>query len=33
MDKEVILEDVRTLTKDNQLLEGIINLLLRPHEI
>lgn len=33
MDKEVILEDVRGLNKENQLLEGIINIMLKPHEI
>ncbi len=31
MDKEIVLEDVRSLNKENQLLEGLIAILLRPH--
>ncbi len=33
MDKEIILEDVRSLNKENQLMDTMINMLLRPHEI
>ena len=33
MDKEIILDDVRSLNKENQLLEGVMNMMLRPHEI
>lgn len=33
MEKEVILEDVRNLNRENQLIEGIVSVLLRPHEI
>lgn len=33
MDKEIILQDVRSLNKENQLLNGIIEMLLRTHEI
>ncbi len=31
MDKEIVLEDVRSLNKENQLLEGLIAILLRSH--
>lgn len=33
MDKEIILEDVRSLNKENQLLNGIIEMMLKPHEV
>jgi hypothetical protein len=33
MEKEIILEDVRGLNKENQLLEGIINMMFKPSEI
>ena len=31
MDKEILLDDVRSITKENKLLEGIINILLLPN--
>lgn len=33
MDKEILLDDVRAITKENRLLEGIINIMLLPHEL
>ena len=31
MDKEILLDDVRAITKENKLLEGIINIMLLPN--
>lgn len=33
MEKESVLEDVRSLSKDNLLLEGIIAMLLKSYEV